>query len=386
MCMSTFEAEPVPETVHRILIIATQQLGDVLLTTPLCHAVRQRWPQAHLAVLGFAGTLTLLHGNAHVDELIEVQRRDDLSGKLRLARRLWRRYDLALVTQGGDRASLYGWIAARHRSSVAPEAGTGHGAWWKRGLAMHRVTADRNRHTVLEKLLLLQPWVPLSAMTAVSLVPPAAEPLPEPLRSALRPGYLVVHAPSMWRYKQWPVGHFRQLIHALLDRGHQVVLTGSAAAGDQEIVAELRGLGTAPALLDASQGISLPQVATLLRGAGAYVGPDTSVTHLAAALETPVVALFGPTRPTAWGPWPQGHPATPPWQLRGGEPERVQRAGRVILMQGPSLPDRDCVPCGLAGCEDHRHSRSHCLEQLSPESVLAQVQQLVSHAADRAGP
>lgn len=374
-----------PETVHRILIIATQQLGDVLLTTPLCHAVRRRWPQAHVAVLGFEGTLALLHGNPDVDELIEVRRRDDLAGKLRLARRLWRRYDLALVTQGGDRASLYGWVAARRRSSVAPEAGTGHGAWWKRRLAVHRVIADRNRHTVLEKLLLLEPWAPLQGMASVSLVPPAADPLPESLRSALRPGYLVVHAPSMWRYKQWPVAHFRELIAALLVRGHQVVLTGSRAATDQQVVAELRTLGAAPALLDASQGLSLPQVATLLKEARAYVGPDTSVTHLAAALQTPVVTLFGPTRPTAWGPWPQGHPATAPWQLRGSEPDRVQRGGRVILMQGPSLPGRDCVPCGLAGCDDHRDSHSHCLEQLSPASVLAQVQQVIAAAADRPG-
>ena len=374
-----------PETVHRILIIATQQLGDVLLTTPLCRAVRQRWPQAHVAVLGFEGTLALLHGNPDIDERIEVRRRDDLSGKLGLARRLWRRYDLALVTQGGDRASLYGWLAARRRSSVAPEAGTGHGVWWKRRLAMHRVIADRNRHTVLEKLLLLQPWVALEDMTSVSLVPPTAAALPESLRAALRPAYLVVHAPSMWRYKQWPVAHFRQLIAALLEQGHQVVLTGSRAAGDQQVVAELLTLGPAPALLDASQGLSLPQVAGLLEGACAYVGPDTSVTHLAAALQTPVVALFGPTRPTAWGPWPQGHPATAPWRLRGDDPGRVQRAGRVILMQGPSLPDRDCVPCGLAGCDDHRDSRSHCLEHLSPAAVLAQVQAVMATAEVRTG-
>ncbi len=348
----------------------------MLLTTPLISALHVRWPQAHIAVLGFAGTLALLQGNPEVDERIEVRRDDGVAAKLRLLRRLWRRYDLALVTQAGDRAALYGWIAARRRSSVAPEAGTGHGAWWKRRLAAHRVVADRNRHTVVEKLLLIEPWVDLPALS-LWLRPPVWMPLPEALARALQPGYLVVQAPSMWRYKQWPVAHFRTLVAALLERGHQVVLTGSSAPRDQEIVSQLRDLAAAPALLDASQGISLAQVATLLGGARAYVGPDTSVTHLAAALGTPLVALFGPTRPTAWGPWPQGHPASAPWALRGPEPHRVQQVGNVVLMQGPSRAGDDCVPCGRAGCDDHRDSRSECLEGLTPQKVLEQVLALV---------
>ncbi|WP_418319524.1 glycosyltransferase family 9 protein [Piscinibacter sakaiensis] len=344
----------------------------MLLTTPLVSALRQRWPAVHIAVLGFAGTLALLQGNDEIDERIEVRRGDDLAAKWRLLRRLWRRYDLALVTQAGDRPALYGWIAARRRASVAPEAGTGHGAWWKRRLAQHRVVADRNRHTVLEKLLLVEPWIDLETQP-VSVHPPAAAPLPEALAQALSPGYLVVHAPSMWQYKQWPVAHFRSLVAALLADGRQVVLTGSSAPRDQQIIAQLRDLGSAPQLLDASQGISLAQVATLLAGARAYVGPDTSVTHLAASLGTPLVALFGPTRPTAWGPWPQPHPARGPWALRGPEPLRVQRVGKVILMQGPSRPGDDCVPCGRAGCDDHRDSRSECLERLSPQQVLEQL-------------
>ncbi|MEO8280407.1 MAG: glycosyltransferase family 9 protein [Ideonella sp.] len=363
------------------MIIATQQLGDVLLTTPLISAIRTRWPQVHVAILGFAGTLALLQGNAEIDERIEVRRDDGLGAKLRLLRRLWRRHDLALVTQAGDRAALYGWIAAGRRSSVAPEAGTGHGGWWKRGIAAHRVVADRDRHTVLEKLLLIDPWLASSELPSVSVQPPVAAGLPDALRQALRPAYLVVHAPSMWRYKQWPVDHFRTLIARLLELGHQVVLTGSSASRDQEIVAQLRDLAPAPALLDASQGISLPQVATLLSGARAYIGPDTSVTHLAASLGTPVVTLFGPTRPTAWGPWPQGHPATQPWALRGPEPDRVQRVGKVILLQGPSRPGTDCVPCGRAGCDDHRDSRSECLEGLLPEQVLRQLLGLLHPAA-----
>ena len=131
-----------------------------------------------------------------------------------------------------------------------------------------------------------------------------------------------------------------------------------------------------------------PRWGCLLAGAAAYVGPDTSVTHLAAAVGTPLVTLFGPTTPLNWGPWPAGHPARQPWQARGAEPDRGQRAGSgrhaIVILQGPSLPDRDCVPCRRAGCDDHRDSASHCLEQLMPGPVLARVLALIAETAGHA--
>ena len=111
-----------------VLVVVTRQIGDVLLTTPLIHAARRRWPQARIDVLGFAGTLGMLRGNPDVDEVIEVAGAARRGRPLRLARRLWRRYDLALVADPGDRAHLVGWLASRDAaaaSSRPPAAATG---------------------------------------------------------------------------------------------------------------------------------------------------------------------------------------------------------------------------------------------------------------------
>jgi heptosyltransferase-3 len=89
----------------------------------------------------------------------------------------------------------------------------------------------------------------------------------------------------------------------------------------------------------------------------------------------PVVALFGPTPPTVWGPWPQGHAATQPWQPRG----TVQRVTTISLMQGPN----DCVPCRQAGCDRHNDSRADCLEGLTPERVLAEARWRLAQADAR---
>lgn len=357
----------------RILVIATRQIGDVLLTTPLVRAARERWPEARIDMLGFQGTLGMLAGNTDIDTCIETPARLGWRGWRALARQLWNQYDLALVTQPGDRAHLLGWVAARERSGLVPERGGSN--WWKRALLRHAVRSAGDRgtvHVTVEKLALLDPWLPgqASALPIPQVVAPAGLPLPSDLCSALRAGYVVVHAPSMWDYKQWPLAHYAQLVRGLLAEGRQVVLTGSGGQRDQACVAPLRALGQAPQLVDASARLDFRQLRTLLEHAALYVGPDTSVSHLAAATGVPTLAVFGPTNPLRWAPWPAKATArelfarSAHWQV----------AGNVTVMQGPPA----CVPCGRAGCDDHRDSRSECLEAIEPAEVLQRAHGLLA--------
>jgi heptosyltransferase III len=350
----------------RVIVIVTRQIGDVLLTTPLIQATKERWPQAQIDVLGFAGTLGMLRGNPAVHEFIEVPAGSGWRQARQLLPRLWRRYDLALVAEASDRAHLYGWAAAKLRSSLVPQRRSI--AWWKKRLSQHAVTIDDEyTPTVVEKLALLSPWG--SPPETVEVTPPEMQDLPADLLAQLRDAPVVVHVPSMWRYKQWPVAHFAEVIEALLAHGHQVVLTGTRSEVDQAHIAGVTHLGVARGLIDVSGQLNLNQVATLLKRAALYVGPDTSVTHLAASTGTPVVTMFGPTNPMRWGPWPQGEPPVSPWQR--AKPR--QAVGKVILLQA----DQACVACGHAGCEDHRESRSACLEALAPQRVIDECLQVL---------
>jgi heptosyltransferase-3 len=357
--------------ISRILVIATRQIGDVLLTTPLIDAVRRRWPDAQIDVLGFKGTLGMLRGHPALHEMIEVQPGSGWRQARQLLPRIWRRYDLALVTQATDRAFFYGFAASGRRSGLLPQRRSI--SWWKKLMVQHGVTIDdETTPTVVEKLSLLDPWA--ERPERVEVTPPPAEALPAEIASLLRERYVVVHAPSMWRYKQWPLEHFATVIRTLLDRGLQVVLSGSASEADQAAVAGMRHLGQSPQLIDASGRLNLNQLGTLLRGAALYVGPDTSITHLAAACGTPLVTVFGPTNPVRWGPWPQAHGASSPWQR--AQPRQV--AGKVIVLQA----DQACIACGRAGCDDRHDSRSLCLEATAPERVIRECLQLLGLAAD----
>jgi heptosyltransferase-3 len=354
----------VDEKIDSVLVILTRQIGDVLLSTPLIHAARARWPKARIDVLGFAGTLAILRGNPDVNGFVEVKQGDGWRQSWPLIKWLWRRYDLALICEFSDRAHLYGWIAARLRAGkVFPRWSV---SWWKRPLLKHAVHLEQSAlHVVLEALRVIAPWARPSG--PIQLVPPAERPLPEDVRARLRKHFVVLHAPTLVKYKQWPVEYYAALVRALAQRGLQSVLTGSGSESDRRCTADVvraAALGSGD-VLDLAGQLDFGQLSGLIQEAQLYVGPDTSITHLAAASTTPVVALFGPTDPMRWGPWSRGSIPIQPYVAH----REVQHEGRITLMQGP----QPCVPCRKAGCDNHDASRSECLKAITPQQVLVEV-------------
>ena len=363
----------------RILFVVPAQLGDVLLCTPAIRAARLRWPRACIDVLGFAGTLGLLDGNPDVNGRVEIRPSADSNFRIKLqeAWRLWRRYDLAVVARATDRAHLAGWLAAPLRSVLLPDrVDRASGSAWKRRMAQYSLVETAGAHVVLNNLALLSPWI--ETPPSVTLVPPLPIPLSPPLVDQLRHPCVVVHVPSMWRYKQWPAAHFRAVVDGLLADGVQVVLTGSGSANDLELVAPLRNAGTEPDLIDVAGRLPLRALRALLDRADAYLGPDTSVTHLAAAVGLPIVTVFGPSRPDHFGPWPREHAPLQPWKERA----QRQQVGEIALLQGSDRPPTpNCVPCNGMGCEKRHDSASHCLEALAPDRVLAELRRILSKPA-----
>ena len=399
----TPDEHPGDDRFRRILVICTRQIGDVLLTTPLIDAAQRRWPEARIDVLGFVGTLGMLRGNPQVNELIEVEAGTGWLGSLPLIRRLWRRYDLALIAQYSDRAHLYGALAARRRSGlVTSDRRT---SWWKRALLDHAVAVDvEPTHAVLEKLRLMAPWA--APADAIRVQPPACAPLPAAIVARLHARHVVMQVPTLVRYKQWPIARYVALAEGLLADGVQVVLTGGPSADDRAATAEVaRGVSQARAadgrLVDLGGALDLAELSSLICGAALYIGPDTSITHLAAALGTPLIAVYGPIDPRLFGPWPQGHPPVQPYLRRGarqrpmGLPEvdialaldidlNVAGGTGVVAEPRPEQPpitllqgEPACVPCNGMGCDGHADSRSDCLETLRPQRVLAEARAIL---------
>jgi heptosyltransferase III len=338
----------------RILVVTLRRLGDVLLTTPLVRSLRQAWPRATIHALVFADTVGILEGNPDLDGVVTMPPRPSAAQSLALAARLWRRYDLAVSTQCGDRPTFFGIVAGR--KCVAPVEATFSGRL-KRMLLYRSVPYATGVHRVEEILR-------LADLIGIARAPELVCPQPRALTDMPAGDYAVIHAAPMFRYKQWHMDGWRALAQWLIGRGLSVVATGGPGEGERRYLDAVWGGVLQVRRLDGR--LDWPQLAGLLAKARVYVGPDTSVTHLAAASGCPTVAIYGPTDPRLWGPWPVGGLDTA-WAASGSS----QRRGNVRLVQNP-LP---CMPCQAEGCERRLDSRSVCLDELSTRHVITTVEE-----------
>jgi heptosyltransferase-3 len=328
----------------------------------------------------------MLKGNPDIAQIIETSDRPGFTEYLSLFNRLFQRYDLAIVTQPSDRAYLYGLISAFRRVGVLgshPQGKDGKESSktekqnaWKKFISMHNVTVDYfAQHVIAEKLRLLEVFFrnPNDLFKEViSVTPPVGEPLTPLIANQLNQPYAVLHPGPLTAYKRWPLAYWKKLIEWLVQEGLQVVLSASAAKQDLQLNHDILSLldeRTRTKVIDTAGKLSIPQAGTLLRGAALYIGVDTSITHLAAACNTPTITLFGATPPTNFGPWPNGFIGDQPYQLRA----RTQTVGCVTILQGPG----ECVPCRKAGCEDRADSKSECLDLLEPSQVIDAAKQVL---------
>ena len=315
----------------RILIVGPAWVGDMVMAESLFAMAKRLHPGARLEVLAPRWTLPLLKFMPEVDEAIALpfgHGELDLVGRRRLGRALAeRRYDFALVLPGSVKSALVPyWAGAIERH--------GYGGALRRLLLTHVRTKQalpqvesfaallETSGEVPPPRLMVPPAVIDKALSDLGLSRPSAPLL------AMAPG--AEYGPA----KRWPTRHFAALAKAKQAEGWHVWLFGSA--GDREAAAAI------PASTDLVGRTSLDQAVALLSLADAVVSNDSGLMHVAAALERPQVALFGPSDPTRTGP---RSPAA-----------RVLRLGL------------DCSPCNKRVCPLGHH---RCLEDLLPEQVLA---------------
>jgi heptosyltransferase-3 len=335
----------------RVLVVTMRRLGDVLLATPLVRALRRGIPGARVDMLVFRGTEGILAGNPDIDGVITIPQRPSAVDMAKLFFQLWRHYDIAISTQTGDRPTLLATIAGRFRVGLVPK----EKSLWKSLVLNRSVTTDGELHRVVELL-----W--LAAVLGIVEQPDVVVPR-QAQQLAPRGAYAVLHANPMHRIRRWTDEGWRALAQALTLRGLAVVVTGGPAQAEKKYLDRVWS-PVLPPVERLDGRLEWGELAQLLSKAAVYVGPDTSMTHLAASAGCPTVAIYGPASPHLMGPWPVGG-LSEPWTRAG----TIQNRGNVWVVQNP-LP---CMPCDLLGCERHLESHSTCLDELAVAQVLAAV-------------
>jgi heptosyltransferase-3 len=345
---------------HTILIISMRYLGDVLLTTPLIRSFKKAYPDSNIDVLVYSHTASMLEGNPDIRTVITTAQHPNFTDTITLFKKIFRQYNLCIVTQTGDRRFLYGLISAPNRIGFTPprpEKG-----WWKRFFTQGWVEFDNiENHTILEFLKLSSV---LNIPSLYDLVPPRSEKFLAPTNFNITENYAVLHVHPQWRYKQWHNQGWIKIGEYLQSRELKIILSGGPGKNEKDYIYQIQKK-LPKNTLNLAGKISLANLSHIISHAKLFIGPDTGITHLAAATGTQVIAIFGPTNPVKWAPWPINyHLNQNPFITKGS-----QQVNNIYLVQG----EGDCVPCYQEGCDKHRLSRSECLEKLTSKKIIEYI-------------
>jgi len=338
----------------------------VLLASPVLQVLANRMPHAEIDALVYSDTRDMLEGHPALSRLLDIDRawkRAGLAAQARHEARLLgalkdRGYQLVVHLTEHWRGA---WLAQalRPRWSVAPARDN---AFWRHSFShCYKRPIATPRHTVelnLDALRRLGVY-PEEEEKALVLRPGAeAEAKVEGLLAGAglgRGGFIQVHPTSRWLFKAWTEARNAELLRRLARDGHRIVLTAAPDPREKAIVARILEEAAVP-VTDLSGVLTLRELGALSARARLFFGVDSAPMHIAAAMGTPVVALFGPSGEREWGPWRTPH--------------------RVVTSDHP------CRPCGNDGCGGGKVSE--CLTRLEVERVHSAVNELLATTPARA--
>ena len=341
--------------IRRVLISGSMGIGNAIMMEPMLRVLRETYPHAHLAAVieRRSASLELFRWPGLVDEIVEVDGRSRLArlaAGLRLARRGW---DLCIVRFNGAAyevvtAAIVGRIPYRvgHVTSGRFVSGVD----WLFNLP---VTMGEFDHEVERYLGLVERLGRRASRRVPRLVvPPEARDAGARLLAELgagpdRPVVAIQPGSSPHqRWKRWPVDHWRELVRGLHGGGFAVVALGSA--DERQLIEEVcRGSGAR----NAAGTFSLVETGAVLERSELLVCGDSALMHLAAALGTPVVGIFGPTDRSRTGPCGTGH---------------------TVLLP-PECPRLDVACLDVHGNLSPACTWERCLRSITPAQVLAAV-------------
>jgi len=351
-----------PAQLRRALVIKLRHHGDVLLSGPVLSSLKSAAPQCEVDALVFADTAPMLTGHPALSRLHCIGRDWKKLGPLAQLRHEWhllktlraRHYDLVIHLTDHPRGA---WLARLlgARWSVAPQRAKG-AKWWKQSFThLYRTVGGGRRHTVEAHLDALRRLGLQAAPEARKLhMEPGAEAYAQVdallAEHGLTSGHFIqIHPASRWFFKCWPANLNAALLKALVARGEKIVLTAAPDERELQMVETIINEAGVPVVNLAGQ-FNLRQLAALTARAKLFVGVDSAPMHIAAAVGTPCVALFGPSGDLEWGPW--------------------------MVNSAVVTSTHSCRPCGLDGCGGGKVSE--CLHAIGVHQVLDAIDKVLA--------
>ncbi len=334
-----------------ILVVKLSAIGDVIHTLPSLTALRSLYPQAHITWVVEEAAADLILNHPHLDEVLVSRRKawiqDIKSGNLRKA---WREicqfirdlrkrpYDLIIDFHGLFKSSIIVFLSGGKRK-------LGYDSLQElSGLFLNeKIPEDMNKHAV-DRYLDFPLYLGAKKERAEFILPQSADTENKVKLLLASHGldennYIAINPIAYWDTKLWDNEKFAKLadlIQAKLKK--KVVFTGSESKSIEKITAKMKSTG-----INLGGKTSLMELSCLFKKALMVITTDSGPMHLACAVGTPVVALFGPTDPKRTGPYGGGH---------------------IVISDNLS-----CSPCFLKKCKT-----TNCMKNITPKQVYSVVE------------
>ena len=332
-----------------------RSIGDTVLSTPSLFALKRFLPHASIDILLEDWVAPVLDGFPYVDQVMTLERKSTAS-RARVARQLRaNRYDVVYNLHGGTTATfLTRATGARHR--------VGYETYQYARLHNHLSPSSSflwgqdKTHSVEQQLALLG-WtgVPVSDRppTRLAVTDEAAANIRRRLQACglVDTPFVVLHPAAAFQTKQWAANNFGRVADALSAKGLAVVVI--TTPNEKQIVEELKQSTTAPTV--AFTDLSLPEITALLARARLFVGNDSGIAHIAAAVQAPSVVIFGSSNRAHWRPWVSG------------------TAAEVVF------EEMECQPCHGYFCE--KFPEPECIKRVPVERVIAATERALRESA-----
>ncbi len=346
------------QTIERVLVVRLRSIGDTVLATPSLIALKRFLPHARIDVLLEDWVAPVLHGFAHVDNVITLQRKSAAS-RARVARELRAtRYQVVYNLHGGTTSTLLTRATgAKHRvgyrtyqyARLHNELSPSSSELWGR----------EKTHSVEQQLALLG-WtgVPVSdrPSTELSVTEAASASIASRLQEQglIDKDFAVIHPAAAFATKQWAAANFGQVAERLASQGLPVVAI--TTPNESSIVDELNR--HANQKVTSFSDLTLPEITALLSRARLFVGNDSGIAHIAAAVRAPSVVIFGSSNTAHWRPWVSS-----------------EAAAEVVI------EEMDCQPCHGYFCE--KFDEPECIKRVPVERVNAAIERVLRASGSR---
>ena len=347
-------------TVERVLIVRLRSIGDTVLTTPSLFALKRFLPHASVDILLEDWVAPVLDGLPHVDNVITLERKSTFA-RARVARQLRaRNYDVVYNLHGGTTATLLTRATgATHR--------VGYQSYQYARLHNHLSPSSsmlwgRDKTHSVEQQLALLGWtgVPVSdrPRTELAVTPEASATIAERLKSAglMNVAFAVIHPAAAFATKQWAADKFGRVAEDLRNRGLAVVAI--TTTNEKAIIDEMNKNTAAP--VTAFTDLSLPQITALLARARVFIGNDSGIAHIAAAVKTASVVIFGSSNTAHWRPW---------------TPSVSSSAAEIVI------EEMECQPCHGYFCE--KFDEPECIKRVPVERVIGATERVLRESGPK---